>query len=144
MATLTSANAVLTLSIAGVYSAPQIIQGFAADDAFDSDSAVQSETVMGVDGKLSAGKVFNAYKMTIHLQPDSPSLAIFETWRNYQDGAVDVFRADGSIVIPGVGRNYQLQKGFLSSAPAFPGVKKILAPVAFEITWERIVPTPTA
>ena len=144
MATLTSANATLSIAVAGIFSAPQIIQGFAADDAFDSESVAQAETIMGVDGKLSAGKVFSAYKMAIHLMPDSPSMTLFETWRNQQDAQVDVFRADGSIWLPSVGRMYTLQKGFLTSAPGFPGVKKLLAPVAFEITWERIIPTPTA
>ena len=144
MSTLTSANSTLALSIAGIFSAPQIIQGYSTDDAFDGDSVAQAEVLMGVDGGMSAGKVFTPYKMTIHLLPNSPSMAIFETWRNQQDAQVDVFRCDGSITIPSIGRIYTLQKGYLTSAPPFPGVKKILAPVAYEITFERIIPTPTA
>ena len=93
MSTLTSANSSLSLSIAGLFSAPQTIQGFAVDDAFDSDSVAQSETMMGIDGTLSAGKVFTPYKMAVHLLPNSPSMAIFETWRNQQDAQVDVFPA---------------------------------------------------
>ena len=144
MSTLASANSSLSLSIAGLFSAPQTIQGFAVDDAFDSDSVAQSETMMGIDGTLSAGKVFTPYKMAVHLLPNSPSMAIFETWRNQQDAQVDVFPAYGSITIPSIGRIYTLQKGFLTSAPGFPSAKKTLSPIAFEITWERIVPTPTA
>ena len=144
MSTLTSANATLSLAIAGIFSSAQTIQGFATDDAFDSDAVAQSEVMMGVDGTLSAGKVFTPYKMTIHLMPNSPSLIIFETWRNQQDAQVDVFPAFGSITIPSIGRIYTLQKGFLTSAPGFPSAKKTLAPIAFEITWERIVATPTS
>ena len=142
MATLTSANAQLTLSVAGIYSSPQAIQGFATDDAFESDSAAQAETMMGVDGFLSAGKIFAPYDMTIHLQADSPSIALFDTWRTQQDAQVDVFRADGNILIPGTGMIYQLVRGYLMSAPAFPAVKKILQPQAYVIRWERITPAP--
>jgi hypothetical protein len=144
MSTLTSANATLAIAVAGIFSSPQVIQGYATDDAFDSESVAQSEVMMGVDGIMSAGKVFTPYKMTIHLLPSSPSMSLFETWRNQQDAQVDVFRADGSITIPSIGRIYTLQKGFLTSAPAFPSAKKMLAPIAFEITWERIIATPTA
>ena len=144
MATLTSANSVLSLSVAGIFSAPQNIQGFATDDMFESDAIQQAEVMMGVDGYLTAGKVFVPYKMTVHLLPTSPSMTMFEIWRNQQDGQADVFRCDGSITIPSIGRIYTLQKGYLTSAPAFPAAKKTLSPVAFEITWERIIATPTA
>jgi len=143
MSTLTSANSTLALSIAGIFSAPQIIEGYATDDAFETDSVPQSEVMMGVDGKMSAGKVFTPYKMTIHLQPTSASMAMFEIWRNQQDAQTDVFRADGTISIPSIGRNYILKKGYLTAAPAFPSAKKLLSPVAFEITWERIIAAPT-
>ena len=144
MSTLTSANSTLAIAVQGIFSAPQTIQGYATDDAFESDSVAQAEVMMGVDGEMSAGKVFTPYKMTIHLLPTSPSMAMFEIWRNQQDAQTDVFRADGTISIPSIGRTYILQKGFLTLAPAFPSAKKLLAPVAFEITWKRIIAAPTA
>ena len=94
---------------------------------------------MGVDGILSAGKVFVPYKMTIHLQADSPSVFIFDAWRNAQDAAVDVFAASGSIVLPSTSMVYTLQNGFLTSATPFPAVKKTLQPLVYEITWQRII-----
>jgi hypothetical protein len=121
MTTITSANSILSIAVNNLFGSPQIIQGYAVDDAFESESVAQSETMMGVDGKLSAGKVYTPYKMTIHLQANSPSIDMFETWRSQQDAQVDVFSASGSIILPAV-----------------------LQPVVFEITWERIVPNPTA
>jgi hypothetical protein len=144
MSTLTSANSILSIAVTGLFNSPQTIQGYAVDDAFESESVAQSEVLMGVDGRLSGGKVFTPYKMSIHLQADSPSIGIFDAWRNTQDAVIDVFTAQGSIIIPGTGRVYTLQKGFLTMAPAFPDVKKILQPMAFEITWERIIAAPTA
>ena len=139
MATITSANAVLSLAINNYFPVPQVIQGFAVDDAFESESVQQSEVLMGVDGILSGGKVFVPYKMTIHLQADSPSVFLFDAWRNAQNAAVDVFSASGSINLPGTSMVYTLNNGFLTSATPFPAVKKTLTPLVYEITWQSIV-----
>jgi len=139
MATITSANAILSLAVNNYFPVPQTIQGFAVDDAFEGEAVEQSEVLMGVDGKLSAGKVFVPYKMTIHLQADSPSVFLFDAWRNAQDAAVDVFSASGSIVLPSTSMVYTLVNGFLTSATPFPGVKRTLEPLVYEITWQRII-----
>lgn len=138
MATITSANSVLTLVIGGLYG-PANIQGYAVDDAFESESVQQSETLMGVDGSLSGGKVWIPYKMTIHLQADSPSVSVFDNWRAAQDAVVDVFLANGTIILPSTGRSYSLVNGYLTAATPFPAVKKTLQPVVYEITWQSIV-----
>lgn len=139
MATITSANAVLALAVNNYFPVPQVIQGYAVDDAFESEAVQQSEILMGVDGILSAGKVFVPYKMTIHLQADSPSVFLFDAWRNAQDAAVDVFSASGSITLASTGMVYTLQNGYLTQATPFPAVKKTLEPLVYEITWQRII-----
>jgi len=142
MATITSANSVLTLSIEGLY-APINIQGYAVDDAFESESVQQSEVLMGVDGNLSGGKVWIPYKMTIHLQADSPSVEVFDNWRSNQDAFVDVFVANGTIILPSTGISYALYNGYLTAATPFPAVKKTLQPVVYEITWQTITSSQT-
>lgn len=139
MSTITSANSVLSLAINNYFPVPQIIQGYAVDDAFESEAVQQSEILMGVDGKLSGGKVFVPYKMTVHLQADSPSVFLFDAWRNAQDAATDVFSASGSITLPSTNMVYTLQNGFLTAATPFPAVKKTLQPLVYEITWQRII-----
>jgi len=139
MATITSANSILAIAVNNLFTAPQNIQGYAVDDAFEGEAVPQSEVLMGVDGKLSAGKIFVPYKMTIHLQADSSSISLFETWRSAQDSAVDVFAASGSIILPSTNAIYTLQNGYLTSATPFPAAKKTLQPMTFEITWERII-----
>ena len=138
MSTVTSANSQLSIAIDNVFPVPVIIQGFAVDDAFEGESVQQSETLMGVDGNLSAGKVFNPYKMTIHLQADSPSVFLFDSWRSSQDAAIDVFAANGTIVMPSTGMIYTLTNGYLTMASPFPAVKKLLQPLVYEITWQII------
>ena len=144
MATLTSANSQLSLAVQGIFLAPQTIQGYAVDDAFESESVEQAEVQMGVDGHMSAGKVWVPYKMTISILASSPSMQFFETLRQQQDAAYDVFRIDGSLVLPSTGMIYTLQRGYLTNAVPFPSAKKILEALKYEITWERIFSAPTA
>ena len=143
MSSLTGANATFTLVIPGVFNTPVILQGFAVDDSFKSEAVPQTETRMGVDGNLSGGFIFQPYPTTIMIQPDRPSLAIFETWRASQQAAGDVFTANGSILLANIGQQYTLFKGFLTSAHPFPDVKKLLEPLPYVITWNSIVSSPT-
>jgi hypothetical protein len=84
MSTLTGANAVLMLTIPPLFTTPQQIQGFAADDVYDLDEIESVETLMGVDGILSGGFVWKSQPQTIMLQADSPSNAVFDTWYSQQ------------------------------------------------------------
>ena len=75
MADITSANAIYTLIIPDVFPAPQQLQGFATDDAFDTDASDVVEARIGVDGIASYGFTPFLVTQTIHFQSDSPSIA---------------------------------------------------------------------
>lgn len=141
-ATITSANSILLLSIAGLYDVPQQLQGFAADDIFDTETLETAETMMGVDGHLSGGWVPIPIKWNISLQADSPSVLVFENWYAAQQTAQEVYVATGQIQLPSVKRKYAMERGFLTSFPPTPGAKKVLQPRRFQITWERLTPAP--
>ncbi|SDK40577.1 hypothetical protein SAMN05216189_103732 [Pseudomonas delhiensis] len=139
MATITSANSSLAIAVTDLYPSPQSIQGYAADDAFTADAVEQAEIVMGVDGHMSAGFIFNPTRMTITIMPDSPSLIIFENWQLAQRTAREVYRCNGTVILPAIGRKYSLQNGVLTSGNPFPGNRRTLQPVPFIITWERVI-----
>ena len=139
MATITSANAAYAIAIANLYPVPQTLQGYAADDMFVTEAVELAETIMGADGKLSAGYIFNPIKQTITIMPDSASLKLFEQWRQAQNTARDVYRCNAVIQLPGISRKYTLSNGVLSSATPIPGARKTLAPVSFTITWEKVI-----
>ena len=141
MATLTGSNSVLTLTVENLFPNGVVISGFAVDDSFRVDAVPQVETLMGVDGILSAGFVYNPYKMTITLQGDSNSAPVFDTVASQQYGAADAFRFDGTIALDN-GIQYTLTNGYMTSWHAFPDVKKLLQPRSFEITWQSITPSP--
>lgn len=138
MATITSANSTLAISITGLFQAPQNIKGYAADDAFTAEALEMAEVVMGVDGRLSAGFVFSPVKQTITLMPDSPSIPFFDTWASAEKAVKEKYAANATALLPAVGKKYTLTNGYLTTAPAMPSVKKTLQPQVYVITWERV------
>lgn len=139
---LTAADAVITIAVVGLFTTPQQLQGFAADNVYDVGTQNVAETAMGVDGKLSAGFVFNPIDQTFTLQADSLSNDLFDTWVAAQQQGKTVFRCSGRTTLPAVGKSYVSNNGALVSFPPLPGAGKILQPRKFLIRWESIVGTP--
>ena len=140
---ITAANAVLMLTIPPLFSIPQQLQGFAADDVYDIPTIKSVETMMGVDGVLSGGFVYTEVKQAITLQADSPSNAVFDTWWTQMQAAQDVYVASGLIRLVTLRTKFTQLTGFLTGYKPAPAAKKVLQPRQYEITWGRIVPSPT-
>lgn len=136
MASLTSANSVITITIPGLFNTPQQLQGFAADNIYDVDAQDTVETAMGVDGILSGGFVYNPINQSFTLQADSASNAIFETWASFQRQQRDVYIANGSTTLPSVNKSYVQTRGFLVSWTPIPTAAKILQPRKYMIRWQ--------
>jgi len=136
--TITSTNSVFTMTIPGLFGSPIQLDGYAADTAFAADAVATAETHMGVDGKLSAGYIHAPVKMKIHFAADSLSVDIFDQWFNTQKAERELYFADATIDLPGVEKSYTLTKGALTNYKNFPDVKKTLADVEYEITWESV------
>lgn len=142
MATITSANSVLTLAILNLFPVPQTMQGYSADTAFAAEAITPVETVMGVDGILSAGWIPVELKMTISIMPDSPSAAMFDAWYAAQQAARETYIANGGLILPSISREFTLIRGFLSTYTAFPEARKVLQARTFGITWGSIIAVP--
>ena len=143
MPSITGANATFLLAIATLFPAPQQLQGFAADDVFGSDPIDSTEFLMGVDGFMSSGFVFVPVRMSVHLQADSPSNFIFDTWYSAQQVARDVFPASATVLLTAIGTKYTLQNGVLTSYKPTSDAKKLLQPRTHTITWNSISPAPS-
>jgi hypothetical protein len=142
MASITSANSIFLLGISTVFPVPQLLQGYATDDAFSTESVEPAETKMGVDGKLSAGFVFMPIKLSITLQADSASILLFDAWYAAQKAQLDVYFANGLIRLKSVSKSYVLTNGVLSGYMPIPDAKKTLDPLKYAITWESVVGAP--
>lgn len=142
MASLTGATVAYQLSITGLYNTPQQLQGFAADDVFATTPIKSIETLMGVDGVMSAGFVWVPIEQMIDLQADSDSNAIFDNWWQAQQAAEDVYFADAVIRLKALGIKWTMSRGVLSTYPPMPDVKKMIQPRKFGITWNNASPSP--
>jgi hypothetical protein len=140
--TITAANSILLLSIEGLFDVPQQLQGFAADDVFDTETIAPAETMMGVDGHLSGGFVFNPIRQNIALQADSDSNRIFEAWIAAMVQSRETYIANGQVQLQAIQRKYAMARGFLTSIPPTPAARKVLQPRRYQITWERITAAP--
>ena len=136
--TITSANSVFTLVVAGLFPAPVQLKGYASDKAFTTEAVDLAEVQMGVDGRMTAGFVPNPVKQTITLQADSPSKDIFTAMIQAMKTAREVFYISGSISLPSTGESFALTRGILTNAKQIPDAQKVLQPVDYVITWERI------
>jgi hypothetical protein len=139
---ITSADAIITLSQPLLFSTPQQLQGFAADDIFRYASIKAGEVKMGVDGILSAGFIFVEVPQTFMLQADSPSNAFFDTLFTQEQATKAKYPISGVVLLPSISTKWTSAKGFLTDYEPAPAAKKTLEPRSFVITWERIAPSP--
>jgi hypothetical protein len=142
MKTLTTANSVFALAINSLYPVAQILQGYAADDAFSADDIAPAEILMGVDGHMSAGYTPVPVPMNIMLQADSDSNQLFDDWFNAMQNARDVYFATGIVTLQGTNEKWALTRGILTSYKPMPDAKKLLQPRKFVITWESATKSP--
>jgi hypothetical protein len=140
MASITSANAQVLISIPSLFPVPQALQAFAVEDIFDVDPIEPVETLMGVDGILSAGFVFVPVNQTFALQADSPSIVIFDTWWTAMQVVKDVYFASATILLPSLSKKWAMSQGVLTNYKPMPDAKKVLQPQRFRITWQSALP----
>jgi hypothetical protein len=139
--TLTTANSTLALTTEALFPAAQRLQGYAADDAFDFDAVENGEYSMGIDGKLSAGFVYNEIPFTITLQADSASLTLFEQIWQYEYTNRTKLQQNLTVTVPAVSKRYNLVNGFMKSYKA-PAGKKILQPGVVVFVFNQLQPSP--
>lgn len=136
--TITSANSVFTLVVAGLFPAPVQLHGYATDKAFSTEAIDLAEVQMGVDGRMTAGYTPNPTKQTITLQADSPSKSLFMAIIEATKTAREIFYVSGSISLPATGESFTLTRGILTNVKQLPDAQKVLQPMDFIITWESV------
>ena len=139
--TITSANSVVTLTVPGLFSTPVQLQGYSTDKAWDTAAQVVTETQIGVDGRKTAGLVYNAVKQTFSFQADSPSVQIFEAIFAAQRAARDVYYLSATIDLPATGQSYVCNKGTLEDYNSVASAAKVLTMREFAINWESVQPS---
>ena len=141
--TLTSANSIFTIVVPGLYNTPVKLEGYAADKAWDFNPVTLAVTVIGVDGKKSAGYTPALVPQSIALQGDSKSRRVFKDIIQATIQNKETYRIDGTIVLPSTGESVTLTNGTLTEAPMAQSAHNVLQQVEYTITWETVLPTLT-
>jgi hypothetical protein len=136
---ITSANAIIQISVSVIFPMPQQLQKFSTDNIYDAPAIAPNQVQMGVDGFQSAGKVFVSVPVSYDLMADSPSNDFFDAWFS-QEEAAQTFAANGLMVLKSVGKKFTLVNGTLTSYTPIPPGGKVLGPRRYEITWNKIIP----
>lgn len=140
---ITSANAVFILSIAGLYTTGRQLTEFGVDDAFTTDLVDANEVQVGVDGYGVAGYIPRAPMMTIRLLASAnASFQIFENWVAAMDQLQDVMFASAVITMPSIARKYTCYRGSLAGVSTMADARKVLANREFRIHWLPTGPRP--
>ena len=136
--TITAANAAITFTVPGLFDTPFTLQGFAADDIFDTDDVDNVELSMGLDSKLSAGWSPKEVVQKFMMQANSVTLDRINQWAEAERTGQEKLPCSGSVTLPSIGKKFALTNGYLTKYKPMPGAKKKLEPVPFTITWESV------
>ena len=141
MATLTSANATLIISVPQVFVAPVQIKQWEADDAWTIEKVTPTEARKGVDGVMSFGFTPYMNKFAFVLMPTSPSILIMDTWANNMQQAFEAYACSATLNIPSIYKVYNGVNGTLTGYTPGPPGKKLLGPLNYEITFDTFIPS---
>lgn len=133
--TITSLNAIYMLTVPGVFDAPQRLEAFGVDEAFDTDPVESAVTQTGVDGIGTAGLVPREVPQTVTLLASSSSFIIFDNWIQAMDLLGDIIYANAVITLPSIGRKFTCYQGALTRYPTMPSARRTLQQRQFQITW---------
>jgi hypothetical protein len=142
MGTITSANSSFALVVPDVFAVPQLLQGYAADDAFTQEAFDLVETRMGVDGILSGGFTPSAKRITVMLQPDSVALNVFLQWKAAMEAAKEAFNGSSTILYPSISLGFQLGTLFFTNSQGLPSAKKVIEPFPAILTYQDLTAFP--
>lgn len=142
MGTITSANSSFALVVPAVFPLPQILQGYAVDDAFTQEAFDLVETRMGVDGKLSGGFTPSPKRLTVMLQPDSIALLVFEIWKARMESAKEAFPGSALVAMPSISRAYALGVIWFKNSQGMPSAKKVLEPFPAILEYQDLTVAP--
>ena len=139
---ITSANAIISISVGVIFPNGFQLQRFSTDDIYGAGQIRKNIQKMGVDGYQSSGKVWVSVPITYHLQVDSPSCASFDAWAQAEDQLDDTLTATGLIILPGIATKYQMVNGSLGEVSPIGAAGQTLKERSFEVVWNRLIPSP--
>ena len=130
--TLTATDAIVAVSVQGLFSVPQIVDGFEIDNAWQLSDTTIAQTVMTLDGELTGGYVPSIVDFTVNILPTSNSKQFFDVWMQNSRQNQTMFKGLFNITIPALSANYTLSNVILVTGKVLPNVNSILQPVSYK------------
>ena len=140
--TITAANAVITLQANAVFPVPVQLQGFAAENIFETGDVTNTEGVIGVDGRASYGWVAAMTPFSVSLMPDSDSNSVFESIYAYQQTNRDTAIITLGVRLKSIGRTYVLTRGALMGQTPIPTANRVLQARRYPMMFEKLTLAP--
>lgn len=137
---ITSANAIITLTVPLLFPIPQQLEQFAVDDIYGTDPIEAGQAEMGADGHLTAGFVNVPTKQNYSLMADSPSNFLFDQIYLQEKANQEKFVINGVVLLTSLGTKWTMVRGFLTRYQPLPDAKKVLQSRKHEITWQTATP----
>lgn len=134
---ITSANSKTSLHNA-LFPAGLSFQGYAADNAWSTETVQTVEARMGADGKASFGYTPVLRNITFHFSPDSPTVERLGYLNQVQDSSNAPIIGQMVIEIPSLKKTVYLKNGCLVSSTYFPSAAKVLEPQDFTFNFESV------
>lgn len=135
---ITSANAVLVMTVADLFPAGITLQGFAADQSYSQDELQVTEDRMGVDGNLVAGWIPSIKSVTIMLEASSPSYTPMVQLYRAMEMKRGIIPVSLVATIPSIKRIYTWSEGVMKSGTPVANGKKILDPTTWKFDFARL------
>jgi hypothetical protein len=139
---ITAADATIVMTAPPIFTAGQVIAGFAPDDVFQVPQRQLAQTEMGVDGYMASGYIFNFQPWNFTLQAPSPSNSFFDDLVAAQDAAKATFYIQATVDLPSTGFSYILQNGTLVDYAPAPAARQVLQPRPYGIRWQKVIILP--
>lgn len=139
---VTSADAKLYMTAAGLFPAPTQIYDFSTDTMFGSDAVDNSEDYMGADGEYSAGWIPQIKTWTVTLQAGSPSHKFFQSIYQAEESVRSKITIGATLYLPSAGTVYTFSTGILKNLKILPDAGKVLQAQSYQTRWKSITPSP--
>ena len=134
---LTSANAIMVMTVEDLYPIGIPITNFSTDQMADSDEHEYAQARMGVDGGLAAGFVPNAWNVTISLEASSPSLKVMQQIAQAMVTNRRTYEIGLTITVPSLKQVHFFKQGVLLNGKDLPGLRKTLEPTQWKFTFAK-------
>lgn len=135
--TITAMNATAVLTHSSLYPAGVRIEGFAPDSAIQIDEAESGVAQMGVDGKMSVGRVPYITNVTFTLAADSASNTIFDVIEGFQKTQREISICNLVLNLPSIQRAYTLTKCVITNITPMAPVQRVLGQRTYRLACER-------